>query len=411
MKTLRRHMPLVVAPVLALAAAVLISAAPADVAGTGGNEGKVRFVRATGPDFDRHTSTRNPAVRRWIRRRFWRMLVYSSYFDRKTSWYPRGWMYQDLHAIYRRDGLVRKRPGWILRDARGHRLYISWGCDDGVCPQYAGDPGNQSFRRWWIEQARRKLAHGYKGLWIDDVNLEMRISDGDGDFVAPIDPRTRREMTESDWRRYVAGFAREVRRALPGVEIVHNAIWFAAPDRAADPDVRRQIRAADYVNLERGVNDGGITGGDGPFSLRALLDYVDDVHALGSAVVFEGHDSSAQGREYSLATYLLVNEDRDAVGLNDGTPRRWWRIFESHLGHAYGERYDWEGLLRRDFTRGLVLVNEPDAPTRTVTLPLPMRDAAGRTVTSVTLPPAGGAVLRAPEGELGRTLQTAVGSG
>ena len=34
------------------------------------------------------------------------------------------------------------------------------------------------YRNWWIGQAKGLLATGYKGLWIDDVNLVMRVGDG-----------------------------------------------------------------------------------------------------------------------------------------------------------------------------------------------------------------------------------------
>ena len=48
----------------------------------------------------------------------------------------------------------------------------------------------------------------------------------------------------------------QVRAALPGAEIVHNAMWF---DGDTDPDVARELHAADVVEIERGVKDGGIT--------------------------------------------------------------------------------------------------------------------------------------------------------
>ena len=57
----------------------------------------------------------------------------------------------------------------------------------------------------------------------------------------PIDPRTGQAMTEADWRRYMAEFTEQIRAALPGKEIVHNAIWFAGHD---DPVRPARARAA-----------------------------------------------------------------------------------------------------------------------------------------------------------------------
>jgi hypothetical protein len=51
-------------------------------------------------------------------------------------------------------------------------------------------------------------------------------------------------------------------------------------------------------------------------------------------------------------------------------------------------------VLRRDFTGGMVLVNPPGSSTQTIALPAAMQDQAGTPVSSVTLPPASGAVLR-----------------
>jgi hypothetical protein len=42
----------------------------------------------------------------------------------------------------------------------------------------------------------------------------------------------------------------------------------------------------------------------------------------------------------------------------------------------------------------MVLLNEPDSPTRSVTLPSPIRDLNGRALSSVTLAAASGVVVK-----------------
>src|SRR5258708_36319206 len=115
-----------------------------------------------------------------MRRHLWRMLVYSPYFDSRLSWYPNGLAYLDLYAIYTGAALATQHPEWILKDATGNKLYIPWGCSNGACPQFAGDISNLAFRQWWIGQAQTLLAKGYKGLFIDDVNMEFRVGNGAG---------------------------------------------------------------------------------------------------------------------------------------------------------------------------------------------------------------------------------------
>jgi hypothetical protein len=358
-----------------------------------GDQGRVRIVERLDSRFDRYTTRATPAVRSWVQQRLWRAVVYSPYFDDKTAWYGSGWSYQDLYGIAVGSSEAREHPSWILRDARGRRLYLQYGCGGGQCPQYAGDITNAAFRRHWIDTARRVLTQRYAGLWIDDVNLELRVSDGRGEPVRPVVGG--RAMSDAAWRAAIAGFTTQIRRALPQEEIVHNSIWFAGgARRQADPSVRKQIRSADLINLERGVNDEGLTGDGGVWSVQALLRFVDTVHGLGRSVIFEGVDPSADGREYNLAAELLTANGRDAVGVTHLTPGSALATGDLDLGAAQGPR-DFTGrVLRRRFTSGLALLNPPGAPAATIPLDGDYVDLAGRDVDAVTLRAGEGAVLR-----------------
>jgi hypothetical protein len=325
----------------------------------------------------------------------WRMTVYSPYFDTKTSWYKSGWAYKDAYAIYTNESVVSEHPEWVLHSASGEKLYIPWGCSGGTCPQYAGNIANAGFRAWWIEEAKASLAHGYRGLFIDDVNMEFRVGNGNEQQVAPVDPATGQPMTYEAWRRYMAQFMAQIRVELPGVEIVHNAIWFAdSPARQSDPYIQEETGSANYVYLERGVNDSGLTGGSGEWSLNSFLSYAEQINARGEGVVLGNEATSRQGESYDLASYFLISDGNDGIDVGDATPEDWWPGWEIQLGAATGQRYAWNGLLRRDFAGGMVLVNPPGASTKTIALASPMMDADGNIVNSVTLPAASGAILR-----------------
>ena len=241
--------------------------------------GVVHYAKPATSSFDRYS--RRPSARRqaWMRAHYWRMRAYSPYFDSRTRWYGNAWFYRDAYALFRGRRPAREHPEWILRDGRGRRLYIPFDCERGSCPQYAADIGNPAFRAHWIAGARASLARGYTGVFIDDVNMELRVSYGTGRAVAPRDPRTGKPMTLGAWRRYMADFMAQIRRALPGAEIVHNALWFARDD---DPQVRRQLLAADLIEIERGFEDAGLTGGDGRYGFGTLLGFIDRRHADGA---------------------------------------------------------------------------------------------------------------------------------
>jgi hypothetical protein len=371
-----------------------LAAAPAgnawaDTAGT------VHFVRSADSGFDVFTGTSSPAGQAWLRSHMWRMMVWSPYFDQKTSWYGQGWMYDDAYAIYRGSQMASQHPDWILKDGAGNNLYIPFGCSGGSCPQFAGDISSAGFRHNWIAEASARVARGYRGLFVDDVNMEQRTGNGQGQQVAPIDRSTGQPMSAASWRAYMAEFMAEIRAAIPHAEIVHNAIWFANGDAGTnDPSIRREIESADYILLERGVNDSGLTGGSGQWSLNALLSYVDQVHSVGRGIVLDGGASDPAGMEYNLASYFLTSTGNDAVSGNGQTPNNWWAGWSVNLGDAAGPRRALGSVLRRNFTAGMVLVNPPGAATQTVTLGAPMQDINGNTVTAVTLPAASGAVLR-----------------
>jgi Hypothetical glycosyl hydrolase family 15 len=356
----------------------------------GPEAGTVKLARPAESDFDRHTLSPAPDAQAFMRQRFWRMRTYAPYFDQRLSWYPDAWTYRDVYAIYRDSELAEQRPEWILRDGAGNKLYIPFDCDGGTCTQYAGDIGDPAFREHWIARAKEQAA-GYRGVFVDDVNLEPRVSDGNGDHRMPIDDRTGRTMTETDWRRYMAEFTEEIRAAMPDKEIVHNALWFAGHD---DQFVRRELEAATHVEIERGVNDPGLTGGSGPFGYETLLRHIDWLHSRGKGVILDTYADSNAEVEYELASYFLVSSGGDSVGSSWRTaPGDWWPGYDVQLGAPRGDRFEWRGLLRRDFERGFVLVNQPGRAPVSVDLGAGAFDPAGQPRAAVTLGAAQGAVV------------------
>jgi hypothetical protein len=290
-----------------------------------------------------------------------------------------------------------------VQSGQGNALYIPFDCNKngtGQCTQFAADIGNPAYRAFWTSGVQHLIQAGYHGVWIDDVNLDFRVGDGNGQHVDPIDPRTGQAMTAADWARYFAEFMESVRAMLPGVRILHNSIWYAgrATPPWTDPFVEREIRASDIINLERGVLDDGLTGGTDQFSLFALRAFVDHVHSLGASVVYDSESGALSAndpirREYNLAHCFLTATSSDAVGNDAATPSNWWAGYDVHLGASLGPRTSSHGLVRRDFENGVVLLNEPGAQTATVTFPRARHRIDGTPVTAVSLGAARGAIL------------------
>jgi hypothetical protein len=353
--------------------------------------GCVNFAQRTGSDFDKYING-GATDQQWITVHFWRMQTSNGWFDKNLSWYKGAWAYIDSYAIYNNSQPLKdQHPEWILRDQNGNKLYIPWGCAGGTCPQFAADVSNPLYRDYWIGQARAIMAKGYKGLWIDDVNLNMQVGDGSGKLVTPMDPNTGRPMASADWARYFADFMTEVRQALPNAELLHNSMWFAGSGLpGSDPYVQQEIKAADYINRESGVSDSGITGNGGYWSIQSLFSFFDTVHSLGSHIDIQEFHT---GGYYGLAAYFLISNGGDAIGDGDVTPNNWPAGYDVQLGAALAARYTWSNLIRRDFAKGIVLLNPPGRSTVNVTAPGIYTDLAGNLVSSISLGAKQGIIL------------------
>ena len=298
--------------------------------------GLIHFARAADSSFDRFTQAPTPAQQAWMRSKYWRMRAYAPYFDSRTPWFGGAWAYKDAMAIYPGES---KPAHWYLKDAARASGSTSGGA--ATARRARSSPvtsGRRSTAAAWIDDAKAMYLKGYKGLFVDDVNMSLRISDGAGNLKWPVDPRTGTTMTAENWRRYLAEFMEQLQRELPGAEIVHNSLWF---DGDSDPYVRRQLDAADLIEIERGINDSGLRGGEGFWSVKTLFKFIDRLHARGKGVVLDASAPTHAERLYGLAGYFLISDGRDAMGnYQAGTPEDWWAGYDTDLGEALGARYD-----------------------------------------------------------------------
>lgn len=297
------------------------------------------------------------------------MVVWAPYWDRRLSSYDDVRVYKNAYAVKVDSGSdtrSKDNPDWILRDETGQPVYIDFACTGG-CPQFAGDIGNPAFVQDWIDDLRETVQRGYRGVFIDDVNLLWRFSDSTGDrSIKPIDPRTGQVLTLEVWNRYLVEFLETVRAAFPDLEIWHNGLWYADSPGFTDPLADRQILAADVVQLERGMNDRGLVGGTRKFGMQTFMSYIDRVHALGRNVALLDENAVDEaGQWFNIAGALLVNNGGDYVSTEDWdfiSPDRTFGGFDIDLGTALGPRRVVDGTIQREFTGGLVIMNEPKSP-------------------------------------------------
>ena len=381
------------------------------------NAGALNFYMKHQGWMDNYTTDPPATPINWtaINANYTSMQVYDAYWSQngRGNNYADGFVYKDAMAIknygygFAPDfGAGANIEQWILRDAAaGNYLYVDFDCvgpavpggspaaqltqeyDPSVpgrvgCTQFAADIGDPGFRDWWILQLKAWLAAtNYSGVWIDDVNMEFRISDGAGTPVLPWNPRTNAQMTLAEWRGYLADFMEEIRVEIPDKLIAHNSIFYAN-DGAQDVNIDRAIVASNYFNLERGIVDSGLVGdsGDPKFQVRTYFNFIDYVHNLGRAVIQMNYNDAATaaagGLDYALAGFLLTNDGTDMLSEGHTADAEQWAApdssqggawdaarWEIDLGNAIGQRYNWLQFIRRDFDNGSVVLNLPGADT------------------------------------------------
>jgi hypothetical protein len=290
---------------------------------------RILFAPTAQSELDPVMNTTDPASKQYVNDHYHRII--KLWGSKWATFYKNGHVYIDLLAIYRNSNADFSQ---ILHNAAGKPLYIPYGCSGGVCPQWSADPGNAAFRANQIKRCKDALAMGYVGVHLDDVNLGFNFSDGYNGAQQPVG------YTVASYNDAVVSLLEEIRKAIPTAEISHNARWFDSPNHdGKDPFVERQIKAADFTTIERGIVDGGLTGGTGSWSVDRLFSYVDHIHELGRSAVWMSYADSAQDTTANIAAYLLCRENEDMVSSHLGAyPANPFAPYNLDPGKALGVR-------------------------------------------------------------------------
>jgi hypothetical protein len=204
--------------------------------------------------------------------------------------------------------------------------------------------------------------------------------------------------------RTLIAWARDMRHRIkgsfPGTRISANfSIESWNPYRAG----YRLARYFDFLFDEQGVtrNARGLLLGDEWLQkmhfLERLTSHGRHFMLLNASAAPQDQAVSPAEVAWSLASYLMVATPGDYVyvssqaGYGSFYDRPEYHV---QLGTPYGGFYDDGGVWRRDFARGIALANASDS-SRTVVLPGTYEDMEGNQLTTATLGPGSGLILRA----------------
>jgi hypothetical protein len=138
--------------------------------------------------------------------------------------------------------------------------------------------------------------------------------------------------------------------------------------------------------------------------LSRFLEYIDHIHDLGRGVIL---DNGGKTDQYALASYFLISSGRDGVGLPHYNPAEPFADAHVDLGDPTGPRESWNGMLRRTYSKGVVLVNPPGSARRQIQPASFLRRTDGAKAATISLGPAEGVVLSG-ESTSGAALNSAI---
>ncbi len=290
---------------------------------------------------------------------------------------------------------------WLLKDANGNVLV-----NQGYPSNVIGDVGNPAYEAAWVSNVLAFLhAHrNLKGVFIDEVLTDLTPLTGE---------QAERYPTQQSWATAQLAFIAKVGSTLraKGYYVLVNASGYIPGDSKSNSGANT---VAWWHALGPYVSGLGceywLETGDGSTTLRSSgtsswTQYwgswqrlVSTAQSMGKDFVglMSGSSSDSRAMAYGKASFLLDwNGGRGAfVYLSNDNPDPWNAAWTTNVGMpASRKQHVGNGWLRR-YAGGVALVN-PD-PTESQTFSLDGRyiTSDGAAVSTVTLPPVSGLVLR-----------------
>jgi hypothetical protein len=300
----------------------------------------------------------------------------------------------------------RRRAGELVRALAGGERDARPQLRLGLVADELDDPGWRAY--WQAEVLRQVQANDDDGVFMDSLSVPNYLG---GDRYDPALPAVDAEYEEAWADRIDAWLAWLQTQPVGAYAIVPNVgSWVTTRDPTT-------YAAADGVMIE-----GFAMWGEGdPLAVddwRLQMNRTLGLIRQGKAVIAQAYPGDGRERLFALASYLLIKGNRTYLNLETSEEPEWWPEYDIEIGSplqgpvADIDDLATDGVYRRDFTGGFVLVNPAeDGPAIDVNLgglfmqvtaagggPVPENGVPTGALTyeavnSVSLPPASAAVL------------------
>lgn len=279
-------------------------------------------------------------------------------------------------------------PGWFLRDASGQP--IEWSDWPGLFPM---DVGRRDYQDTWAGNVLGELkAHDWDGVLLDDALTTLSHTTF-GDRVSPQMPTDAAMYAATD--SFLARVGPQLRGA--GYAAVANVAFQWDDWRSVLTDWTPYVSGwEDEYFVKWGLGpQARFTGADWRWKMQMSAWCARRGVPLLAVTYSAADDTAAQ--LYHRATFLLTWNGRTGASIfvpQEDSTDHWLPRATVEIGRPDGvRRVVADGVHRRDYTHGTVLVN-PTTSARTVAVSGGYRTLAGRPVTSVRLGPASATILR-----------------
>ena len=277
-----------------------------------------------------------------------------------------------------------QHPGWYLRDATGNKVSFV-----GYPWLYAMNIGNRSYQRTWANNVVDQLVrNGYDGVWMDNADTTMRYVFANPPAGYPTD-RAWQAATESALAYIGRRLTAEGMLSIPNI-----GDWGAHPS-AGNSYLQYVSGGADQKFVKWGYRPGRHYASEHRW--QAQLDNLKYAQLQGKYFL-ANTESSAHDKAaalYGWGTVLLGTQGRAAFTLRHHSTETWFPEYDYKIGRPTGlESRDPNGVHRRVFTRGIVVVN-PTSERRNVHLHGTYSGSGLTRVRRITLAPHSASVLTA----------------
>jgi len=251
---------------------------------------------------------------------------------------------------------VNAHESWFWHNRENQRVTSS---ADGKLLMNVSEP---AFREYWRDSLVRQVEDGeYDGVFLDSASPALL----QGEARSPADPRLFADGVRTNtfdelggkswiaaWQDWIADLDRSL--STKGIPLIPNVGGLVTTWDNTD------------YSLTAGVFcEGFLDQGFSPEDWKAAANQTLALVRRNKIVILQNYLRSADDvarRRFLLASYLLVKDARTYIAYFASGPLEWYPEWDLELGAAQKnavtlDDFSWNGIYRRDFDNGIVLVN------------------------------------------------------